>query len=217
MSDGSTMIARVRRELNRSTAMMADSVILDAINTAVGMHRHERYWFNEKRLTATTSAGQAFYDVPTDFINDDALVLIDAVTWREEIEKKSYQYVEQRQQNINWKSRPTYYAVHDNQFYFYPTPDRSYNYLLAYHNDLSAGGGTYQVTAGTANAWLDPSAGEQLIRIETKIELLVNYIRGPEAFQEAQLLNGFKTLARNAMVSKTKKRKASGYTIPWGP
>lgn len=217
MSNGSTMIARIRRELNRSTAMMSAGVIVDAINTAIGLHRQDRFWFNEKRVTLGTSEGQAFYDIPEDFIDDDALVLIDAVTWREMIEKKAYQYVEERQQNVNWKSRPTYYAIHDNQFYFYPTPDRSYDFLLAYHYDLSAGGGSHLVSENAANAWLDPSAGEQLIRLEAKIELLTNYIRGPEAVQEAIGLSQLKDRAFNSMRSRYLKRKRSGYVIPWGP
>jgi hypothetical protein len=72
--------------------------------------------------------------------------------------------------------------VQADQFRVYPSPDKStYVVILSYTQSF-----TDPVYPEDTSPWF--TTGEELIRLRAKIDVLVNIIRGPEAFQEAQLL-----------------------------
>ena len=89
--------------------------------------------------------------------------------------------------------------------------------LWHYHKDLNAEGIANAISLsasdGVTNAWM--TDGEELIRLEAKIDIYTNVLRGPEAKQEGQWLQPQRNAALNALVKEYQQSVASGTLQPY--
>ena len=172
------MKTRIADELTRTG--LSDQ-IGKAIVTSIDYYKRQSFRFNQSRATTTLVSGQEYYGLPSDFIEMDTAVIVDG-TYKSMLEERTHYWIDDNLKSTSYTSQPYVLAVQADQFRVYPAPDKdTYEVILTYTRSL----GTPTSSTDTS-AWF--TDGEELIRLRSKIDLLMNIIRGAEAFQEAQLL-----------------------------
>lgn len=166
MSTYGTMQDRIADELNRSDLT---SQIQLAIKSAIEHYESDRFYFNEKVATTTTTASSQWVTQPTDMVELDTLAITNG-SYKYTLNPRTYNYLEEIDNgNGTYTGAPEDYAVYQEQYRLYPVPDATYTLTQSYIyrlSDLSA-------TADT-NAWV--TVGEQLIRYRAKADLMVNVL-----------------------------------------
>jgi hypothetical protein len=172
------MKARIADELTRTGL---NSQIGKAIVTSIDYYKRQSFRFNQSRAATTLVSGQEYYGLPSDFIEMDTAVIVDG-NWKNKLEERTHYWIDDNLSSTTYRSQPYVLAVQADQFRVYPSPDKdTYEVILTYTRSLGT-----PVADGDTSAWF--TDGEEMIRLRSKIDVLTNIIRGPEAFQEAQLL-----------------------------
>jgi hypothetical protein len=155
-----TMQTRIANELHR-TDLSSDGHITNAIKSAIKHYERERWYFNEATTSAslTTSASQAFYSLPDDFMKLDALT-VTISSAKSDLDPMPYIEMDARD-SANSNGVPRWYSVYKNQLRYFPIPDSAYVVTMSYQKRLA----TLSADADT-NEWI--SDLEELIR--TKAE-----------------------------------------------
>ena len=205
MSDYGTMQARIASELRRN---QLTEQIKSAIQTAISLAEVDRYYFNEARAFANTSAGKAYNAVPTNFQNMESLTLTVNQS-KYPLEPKTFQYLDEIDIGASNTGTPIWYAIYNNQFRLYPVPDAVYQMDLAFQKSLDA-----LVDDADTNAWM--TDGETLIRQAAKAIVLRDVIRGQAAAAEAQIYDALAGQARDFLVRETTRKVATGHIRPLG-
>lgn len=162
--------SRISDDLARGSEL--DSQIASAIEDAIDEYKDRRFGFNETISSALPlTAGTPSYAVPSDFQKLDEMLHVDASG---ETRMRQIQYSQYR----DWifkpdttQGQPEHFAIYDEKFFFYPTPDSSTDtYKVSYLQDL----GVPDSDEGT-NAWM--TKGRNLIRARAKADLYAHVIR----------------------------------------
>lgn len=173
-----TMIDRIDDDLKRNGTQ--NTAIKRAILSAIEDYQDERFWFLEGKQTASTVANQTTYAVDSTQLEVDSFTIT--------VSNNEYQLIPRtfdwyREINTNPNTVvgiPTDYAVHQDQYYLYPTPNAVYTltwYGLQRQTTLSA-------TTDT-NAWM--TSGERLIRYRAMAHFIADTEQDP---QKAALWGG---------------------------
>lgn len=184
MTDFITMQNRIARELRHESSAFVSGIqteIKENIRSAIQHYENDEYWFNQRRATRNSVAGQEWYAVPLDFIVFVNLSFTDNDI-KTTLEPRSYDELEEMS-NASLRARPQYYCLFDQQFRLYPIPDQSYVLTLAYTRKLWPIRDGVEVVGGTlsedndTNAWLTDA--ETLIRSKTKAYICNHVIDEP--------------------------------------
>lgn len=207
MSTYGTLKTRITNELQRGDLTAEAS---KAASTALDFYKRQRFNFNSVRATAATADGQEFYQLPTDYVEADTMILIDG-SELVYLTERSHRWVDQNKEWQSYESRPTTFSVQNKELRLYPVPDQSYTLRLSYVYKL------YEVSSGAAdadtNAWF--TEGEELLRLHAKVDMLENVIRGPESFQEAEYLRRRESEVLKQLRREYKRAHSSGRLTPW--
>jgi hypothetical protein len=204
--DYSTLQTRIANELNRTDL---STEIQDAIQSAVAFYSGEHFYFSEKRAYRIISEDDEFVGLPDDF--EDFIILTITVdnNYKYKLYPRTFQWIEDTQTNPDWTSRPTDFALWNDQIRLYPISDGSYTLNLAYHSSQSS------LSANAdSNGWTTVMDGEELIRLHAKVDILENIIRGQEAIIEARLYRGREAETLKMMREKTTMRLTTNTVKP---
>jgi hypothetical protein len=206
MSGLATVVSRIREDLNRGTDF--DARIRRAITDAIHYHRATRFGWNTKRKSFLVSS--EYTSLTANWLETDTLVLERSNTVDELIEKP-YTWITSQARDPNYTAEPYYFAIQQRQLRLYPAPDQTYSVVMAYHYDLAPD--DVSLSDSFSTGWL--REGEQMIRLHAQSDVLINYIKGPEAIAE-----GKDCFAQSQMIEKKLKRRAnreqgSGKVQPW--
>ena len=115
------------------------------INSAIDFYKHDTFRFNEETVTATTTAGSEYIDLPADF-DIEFSISIDSNGNGDffPLKRLTMQEMDERYMNSSdYTGQPEYYTIFGEQLRLLPVPDASdYQILYAYRkmptSDLSA-------------------------------------------------------------------------------
>lgn len=208
MSDFGTLKSRIGSELQRPGLT---TQINSAVISALEFYKRQRFRWNLARATLPLQPNTEYYQLPSDFIEADTVVLRSSGDELDYLEERTHHWLDREKEWDGYRSRPDVFSIQTNEMRMYPTPDRSYTALMSYVYEQS------EVSASAAdsatNAWM--TDGEELIRLHAKVDLLVNVIRGPESFQEAALLAQRERDVLTQLRKEYKRSQSSGSLIPW--
>lgn len=173
------MQARIADELNRTDL---SSQIRLAIKSAIANLETRPFYWNEQRSYISTAATQRIYALPDNFQGVNTLTL----TYNQYItllEPRSWSYIEDITSTTQSQGQPRSFAIYDEQLFVYPIPDQIYTLTMSYYKHLEDVSAT-----GSANAWMDPKHGEEIVRTLAKIDLYENIIMGTGGFDNATVL-----------------------------
>lgn len=179
MTTYADMQARIADELNRDDLT---SQIQLAIKSAIANLETRPFYWNEQRSYIDTAATQRIYELPDNFqgINSLTLTYNNYITL---LEPRSWNYIEDITSTTQSQGPPRSYAIYDYQLFVYPIPDQVYRLTMGYFKRLEDVSAT-----GSANAWMNPRHGEEIVRTLAKVDLLENVIKGNGAFDQARVL-----------------------------
>jgi hypothetical protein len=192
--------ARIADDLARTDLT---SQIASAIADAIDEYKAERLGFNETVSAALDFvAGTASYAVPTDFLKLDRMEHRDTSgdTTLDQISYADYQAW--THSAANDQGQPSRFAIYDDKFFFWPTPDSSSDdYVVSYLQDLGV-----PATDDATNAWM--VAGRNLIRVRAKADLYMHVIRDQQeaAVCYAEAANQLARLKKQAARARGPRR-----------
>lgn len=186
MSNYIAMQNRMADEINRDDV---GDQIKDAIQSAIAHYENEVFHFNQARATDATVASTEYYNLPSDFIRNESLVVTVNQT-KYPLEQKTWDWFEDISTTTTYTGYPHYYTIWGEQYRLYPIPDATYTLTQAYIKSL----GTLSEN-GDTNAWMVD--GFELIKSRAMKLILTNKIRDLEraqffAQQEAEALRNLK-------------------------
>ncbi len=196
---------RIASELVRTDLT---SQIQLAIRSAIKKFERKRFYFNEQRITLTTSSGQEYYtsadnaSIPYIAEFDSVRITVNGTTYT--LHKRDYNWIDQIQSNASYTGDPTDYAYYGQQIRLYPIPYLARTVVLSIVNRFA----TLSATTDT-NAWM--SDGEELIRQTAKADLLANVIRNND---RAMVMDALATRARDDLLAESTQRGATGKLRP---
>lgn len=207
MSGYATFVAEIAEDLNRGSDFHAR--IRRAIHSAIEHYKAKRFTFNEARTTATSSA--EYLSLSFAWIELDSVRVEDDSGFWNPVIAKSFDFIEHRSRDPNDSDEPVYYAEYGQQLRFWPIPDRTYSFQVAYHAELTSISLTASDSA--SNAWINE--GRELIRCHALVDLLELYIDGPEAMQKASILRGRESQEFNRLKSRANRQQGTGHVEPF--
>lgn len=210
MTTLATMRNRILDDMNRTDlTSQAES----AIKTAIAHYEKQIFWFLEKQSTSTTTSGQEYYPVPTDYYDDDSLV-IEVNNYTYPLIKRSFATIEDWfVKSSVFTGYPTEYALYgtgeQEQIRLYPVPNGTYTLTLSYTGKLA------EVSSPSdSNTWFLPE-GEELIRARAEWTLYAQKLRDYDAamackrVEEETLQQLDKLTKRRQFTGRTQKRRLS--------
>ena len=204
MTTFSAMETRIGSELRRTSLT---TQITAAVLSAIHFYRSQRFTWNTVRTAYQLLPDTEFTSFPGDLIEVDTLVLQSSGDELDYLEERSFHWLDREKEWAAYKSRPDIFVVQANQIRWYPVPEKTYSYVMSYHYALP------DVSATASNAWMNE--GEELIRMHAKVDMLENIIRGPESFQEAQLLRGREADILKVLKKRARRLHSTGRFTPW--
>lgn len=216
MSSTNALRSRIASELNRAlTDAFGNSgetfatVVNREINAAIQHYESTRFRWNEVRRFdfATTAAGVRSVSLPANFVMIDTLKIKYGGNLLD-IRKISIEELDDKDTLISATSAsgiPSDYAVYGNVLQLYPAPGAAYTLVASYirrflptsvtgsYTAVIPLSGSYSLTVTSStshvnriNGWT--TDGEPLIRARARAAILINYLKKPDAIQEAALL-----------------------------
>lgn len=171
--------------------------IARAITAAIQHHERTRWWFLEGRATTSTVNDQTFYDVPTDLLAFDTL-LVTLSGSRDRLRQVNYKTIDEEDTGV-YTGTPTQWAYYGDQIRLYPTPNDVYVLTLSYHKSLVT------LADGESNAWTTDA--KELIRHRAVWDIYQNKLKSPEA---AMLAKQSEEDARMSLDRINRSRMTSG-------
>ncbi len=164
-ADFQSMQDRIAREIGNSGLKQE---IREAINTAIDAYTDQHHFFAEARTTFTTQAGTEYYPLPPDFVHAVNVKKFISNTFLD-LRRVTFLELDGRQLDKTSTSQPFLYAIWEEQFRLYPTPDDAYEIHVSYYKSLSG-----LDKPDDKNDWL--SKAEALIRSRAKWELFTHVL-----------------------------------------
>lgn len=206
-----TVRSNILDDINRGTD--ASARVTRALRDAIYFHRAERFTWNQKRKSFLISS--EYTSLTANWIEIDSLTLQRAGNEVDALCEKPWKWINWRRRSSNDSSEPIYYAIqHDAagpQLRVYPAPDRTYSVEMAYHFDLVAG--IDSLSDSFSTGWL--TTGEQMIRLQAQGDVLINYIKGPEAVADGNLCLEQSQAIYKQLRRRKNRADSSGSIQPW--
>lgn len=159
MSTYGTMLSRIADDLDRTDL---STQIQTAVQNAVRYYERRKFWFNEGRATASTTASTDTYAVPTDYMSGLRMeITVNGSTYP--LALRDINYLDSIGVTTN-TGQPFDFAVLAEEFRLYPVPDQAYTLTLTYNRSL----GELSASNDT-NAWMVEA--EDLIRFRAEWEI----------------------------------------------
>ena len=221
MSDFGTLQSDIADEINKTNL---GPQIRRTIVAAMNRYRNKRFKFNKSSSTFTTSDGQAEYPLPDGYIGDELVEMLEG-NFKDVLTKRDYSWVADHDNHRSYKSEPRVYAIIDgSNMRLFPVPNNSanttsgdYPLLMHYHKDLNAPGITGAIsrsaTDAVTNSWM--TDGYDLIRLEAKIRIYLDVLRGKESANEATKLIKLRDDALASLNKEYQQAIASGSVQPY--
>lgn len=206
MSGLATVVSDIADDLNRGSDFHAR--IRAAIERAIRRYRAKRLGFNEARTTFTNA--DEYRSLSVSWLEIDSLRLDDGTFYRP-LTPKSFDFIEYESRDPNHTDEPVYFAVYGRQVRFYPAPDQTYSFQLAYLADLT--GISASASDSASNAWINE--GLELIRTSAMVELLEVYIDGPEALAKADRLRLREAQEYQRLKGRANREQGGGMLEPF--
>lgn len=158
MATYGAVVNRIVEELPRGDSSIT-AIVMQQLLTAVDFYTNDRFWFNEKQTTLTTSSSLAYYAWPTDLIEIDSVVAYDSSGTSYELEPTSFQKMNAYDGGTTF-GQPYEYSTYNKQLRLYPVPDATYTIVVSHQYSPA----TLSATTDT-NPWT--TEAEALIRART--------------------------------------------------
>ena len=162
MATYGAVVNRIVEELPRGDTSIT-AIVAQQMLSAIEFYTNDRFWFNEKQTTLTTSSSLAYYAWPSDMIEIDSVVAFDAAGTKYELEPMSYQQMNIADAGNNF-GQPYWYSTYGKQFRLLPVPDATFTFVVSHQYSPA----TLSATTET-NAWT--TEAEALIRARTSKNL----------------------------------------------
>ena len=200
-----TAVTEIRSDLNRSTDF--NDRIRQALQHAVEFYRARRYGFNTKRKTFTVTS--EYTSLTANFIEVDSLRLYKSNSIYP-LDEITYTRMNCRARDVSFSSQPEEFALHNRQLRLYPAPDQTYSVEMFYLYDLQNGVTSISLSASdsTSSAWLEE--GWLLIKSHAMVEVLEEYIDGPDAQAKADRFRIREVQAENELKRRANREQSSG-------
>lgn len=202
------MKARIADEMSRTDLT---TQIANAIFSAIHHYERQRFWFNEARVTVTTSTGQSFYD-SADNAQLGSLVEIDGVTlqvgsvsWP--LKQLAWSEIEELVSGTQVTGEPTHYAWYGEQLRLYPIPNAARTVVLSYVKRLAD-----LATDTDANAWTLLADAEELIRLRARVDL-AETTTGEEGTPVVQVLRAREREVLARLLRETNAKRGPGRIV----
>lgn len=202
-----TFVSEIADDLNRGSDFHAR--IRRAINSAIQHYKAKRFTFNEARATATSDA--EYLSLSFAWMEIDSIRVQDDSDHWIPLTGKSFDEIEYRSIDPDDDDEPVYYAVYGQALRFWPIPDRTYSFQVAYLADFTDI--SLSASDSASNAWINE--GRELIRCHAMAEILEMYIDGPEALQKADRLRLREAQEFNRLKSRANRQQGSGHVECW--
>jgi hypothetical protein len=190
---------RIADELARTDIQ---AQIRKAIKSAVAYYERRRFTFNEQRATATLSTGSAYYSLPSDFVEEDSLlVTVNGSSYP--LVRRDWSYIDAID-TAGFTGEPTDYAIYAGQFRVYPKPNSTYTATLSYVKRLS----TLSTTTDT-NSWMTDAEG--LIRSRAGWDVCLHVMRDRE---QANWWRETEADELMALTREAEQRASTGRVMP---
>lgn len=178
-----------------------------AVETAIRMHEHDRYWFNTVyAVTATLSSSTAFIpftELPRRFLEIDRIRLVRNTSYYYEMIQRDRDWLFDRQDVIVY-TEPSEFTVYADSLQFDNYANQSWPLLVDGLVSLgNTASNTYSISSSVA--WFGEA--RDMIRASAKKDLLMHVIKDPE---QAVAMGVFETGVKNILKSKANQRAASG-------
>ena len=158
MATYGAVVNRIVEELPRGDTSIT-AIVAQQMLSAIEFYTNERFWFNEKHTTLTTSSSLAYYSWPVDMIEIDSVVAFDSGGTKYELDPISYQEMNARDYGTNF-GQPYWYSPYGQKFRLYPVPDATYTIVVSHQYSPA----TLSASTDT-NPWT--TEAEALIRART--------------------------------------------------
>lgn len=213
MSGLATVVSRIREDINRGSDF--DARIKRALNDSIHYYRAVRLGFNTKRKTFLASA--EYTSLTANWVETDYLTL-ERSNYRNTLIQKTPDWINEERVSPSYSSEPIYYAIQNRQLRLFPAPDQSYSVEMSYLYDLGGvltddTGADFSASDSFSNAWLGEA--EALIRMHATVDLLENFIDGPEAHAKAERLRLREEQELKQLKRRANREQGSGMIEPF--
>ena len=205
MTDFQTMRNRINRDLTRDEIT---AVASDEIKTAILYYERQRFWFLEKRATLNTVDSQEFYALPSDFQDDDSLV-INVNNWTYPLIKRTYATIEAWfVRSATFTGYPTDWCIYNEQIRLYPIPNAAFTMTLSYLKSTAV-----LTNNSDTNEWM--VEGEELIRCRASRQICATKLKDLEraaVYQqlETDALRQFNKITMTRLMTGHARRRRTG-------
>ena len=166
------MANRIISEIARSdTSITAD--VQAQILSAIEFYASQRFWFNEKESTITTSSSLAVYAFPADMQQIDSVVMWDSSGTKIDLGPKTFHEINGMDSGRDF-GKPSWYATYAQQFRLYPVPNGTFTFVVSHQYRIA----TLSASTDT-NAWTNEA--ESLIRARATKLLHAIKFKDPES------------------------------------
>jgi hypothetical protein len=190
---------RIKREIAREDTNI-NTVVDEAIRTAIRYWEYTRAWFNVARSTITLAANSDNVSLPSDYKYPIDVRLLSGGVYLGEnngFTPLTWEEFEEESTDSNVTGQPGFWSSLGNTLYAYPTPTSAYTIRLSYVQ----GDATSPEADGDSSVWFDE--GQDVIRNHAIGELYSS------AFGEPELGASYKLLAQeyfDSVMSATANR-----------
>lgn len=182
-----------------------------SVETAIRMHEHDRYWFNQVyQSSVTLSSSMAFIplaSLPYRFLEFDRVRLIRDANYYSDLLVRDRDWLMSRQDIIVY-TEPYEYAVYGEKLQFDSYADRDYELridgLVSLGNTAS---NTFSISSSVA--WFGDA--RDMIRAAAKKDLFLHVIKDPE---QAVAMGVIEKGIKDTLKAKTNQRASTGRIRP---
>lgn len=193
MATYGAVVNRIIEELPRSDSSIT-AIVSQNLLSAIDFYTTDRFWFNEKQTTLTTSSSLAYYAWPTDLLEIDSVVVFDTGGTTYELEPMDFKSMNALDGGTTF-GRPIWYSTYNKQFRLYPRPDATYTFVVSHQYAPATLSATTE-----SNVWT--TEAESMIRARTK------YLLAAGKFKDADSASFYKAIEQeeyNRLKDQTEK------------
>ena len=162
---------RIVDELSRSDTSIT-ALVQTQVLSAVDFYATQRFWFNEKESTLTTSSSLAVYAFPADMLEIDSVVIHDSGV-KTELSPTTIQRMNAKDSGRDF-GKPCEYATYAQQFRLHPVPTSTFTFVISHQYRPAT------LSASTdSNVWTNEA--ESLIRARATKLLHAIKFKDPES------------------------------------
>lgn len=179
MATYAAMVNRIVEELPRGDTSIT-AIVQQELLDSISFYTKERFWFNEKQTTLTTSSSLAYYSWPSDLLEVDSVIVFDTGGTKYELKPMDFKQMD-RKDGGQVFGRPIWYSTYNKQFRLYPVPDATYTFVVSHQYAPATLSASTETNVWTVEA-------ESLIRARTKAMLAGGRFKDFDAAQAYRMI-----------------------------